>query len=83
MVTPPAFGHFIHMLKSLAGGRLAVILEGGYCLQSLSESVAFTLRSLLDDVCTQLKSTEPPQPESVFYESYAYFIMYLSNACLE
>ncbi|GFT75235.1 histone deacetylase 6 [Nephila pilipes] len=50
-ITPPAYAHFLNSLSCLAGGRICVILEGGYCLSSLSESVAFTLKSLLGDPC--------------------------------
>lgn len=50
-VTPAAYAHFIHLLKGLANGKLCVILEGGYCISSLAEGVALTLRSLLGDPC--------------------------------
>ncbi|KAK3101488.1 hypothetical protein FSP39_003983 [Pinctada imbricata] len=59
-VTPAAFAHFTHMLKSLAEGRVCVCLEGGYCLQSLAESVALTLRSLLGDPCPLLPPFKEP-----------------------
>ena len=45
-VTPAAYSHFIQSLGCLAGGRLVVLLEGGYCLDSLSEAAALTLRTL-------------------------------------
>ncbi|XP_076447342.1 protein deacetylase HDAC6-like [Babylonia areolata] len=59
MVSPAAYAHFIHMLSALCEGRLCTLLEGGYCLQSLSEGCALTLRSLLGDPCPQL----PPMSE--------------------
>ena len=37
------------MLMSFASGRVVVVLEGGYFLESLAESAAFTLRALLGD----------------------------------
>ena len=48
-VSPAAFSHFTHSLMSLAEGKIVVFMEGGYCLQSLAESAALTLRSLLSD----------------------------------
>ena len=45
-VTPAAYSHLIQSLGCLAGGRLVVLLEGGYCLDSLSEAAALTLRTL-------------------------------------
>ncbi|PRD32864.1 UNVERIFIED_CONTAM: Hdac6 [Trichonephila clavipes] len=53
-VTPPAYAHFLNSLSCLAGGRICVILEGGYCVSSLSESVAFTLKNLLGDPCPSI-----------------------------
>ncbi|OQV25500.1 Histone deacetylase 6 [Hypsibius exemplaris] len=46
-VSPAFYGHFTHALMNLAGGKIAVILEGGYCADSLSEGVACTLEVLL------------------------------------
>ena len=46
-VSPAAYSHFISNLSCLAGGRLVVLLEGGYCLDSLSEAAALTLRTLI------------------------------------
>ncbi|CAG5102380.1 Similar to Hdac6: Histone deacetylase 6 (Mus musculus) [Cotesia congregata] len=42
---------------SAASGKVAVILEGGYCLESLSESAALTLRALLGDPCPMISTT--------------------------
>ncbi|GFQ83953.1 histone deacetylase 6 [Trichonephila clavata] len=53
-VTPPLYAHFLNSLSCLAGGKICVILEGGYCVSSLSESVAFTLKSLLGDPCPSI-----------------------------
>ncbi|XP_054723790.1 histone deacetylase 6-like [Uloborus diversus] len=55
-VTPQTYPHFLNSVSSLANGRICVILEGGYCLPSLSESVALTLRGLLGYPC-------PPIPK--------------------
>ncbi|XP_045164142.2 histone deacetylase 6-like isoform X1 [Mercenaria mercenaria] len=60
MVTPAAYAHFIHMLSSLAEGRVCAVLEGGYNIKSLSEGVALSVRSLLGDPCPMLKPTTEP-----------------------
>ncbi|CAG2243725.1 Polyamine deacetylase HDAC10,Histone deacetylase 6 [Mytilus edulis] len=54
MVSPACFGHMTHYLMGLADGRVCVCLEGGYCIKSLSESVALTLKALLRDPCPLL-----------------------------
>ncbi|KAK8094738.1 histone deacetylase A [Apiospora hydei] len=35
-VSPPCYAHMTHMLMSLAGGKVAVCLEGGYNLKAIS-----------------------------------------------
>lgn len=60
-VTPACYPHLINPLLQLANGRIAVILEGGYCLESLAEGAALTLRALLGDPCPILvEKIEPP-----------------------
>lgn len=60
-VTPACYAHLINPLLQLANGRVAVILEGGYCLESLAEGAAITLRALLGDPSPILVETvEPP-----------------------
>lgn len=59
-ITPACYAHFTHMMKGLAGGKLCVIFEGGYCLKSMAEGVALTLKELLDDPCPLLKPLSPP-----------------------
>lgn len=56
MVTPAGYSHIIWQLSQLASGRLVVLLEGGYCLPSLAESAALTLRCLLGDTCPRVPS---------------------------
>ncbi|XP_020290831.1 histone deacetylase 6 isoform X2 [Pseudomyrmex gracilis] len=60
LVTPACYAHLLSSLLSLAAGRVAVILEGGYCLKSLAEGAALTLRTLLGDPCPILQSLELP-----------------------
>ncbi|KAJ8683629.1 hypothetical protein QAD02_019421 [Eretmocerus hayati] len=59
-ITPACYSHLLFSLMSLASGKVAVVLEGGYCLKSLAESAALTLRTLLGDPCPMLQSLHPP-----------------------
>ncbi|XP_014256161.1 histone deacetylase 6 isoform X1 [Cimex lectularius] len=59
-LSPAVYAHLITSLMGLAGGKVAVILEGGYCIRSLSESAALTLRALLGDPCPKLPSVGSP-----------------------
>ncbi|XP_011501594.1 PREDICTED: histone deacetylase 6 [Ceratosolen solmsi marchali] len=59
-VTPACYAHLLSSLLCLASGKVAVILEGGYCLKSLAEGAALTLRTLLGDPCPMLDDLEPP-----------------------
>lgn len=66
-VTPACYAHLLLPLLQLAQGRVAVVLEGGYCLESLSEGAAITLKTLLGDPCPLLDSVpEPSDWYSVF-----------------
>ncbi|XP_058127858.1 histone deacetylase 6 [Anopheles ziemanni] len=60
-ITPAFYAHLLSPLLSLAQGRVAVVLEGGYCLESLAEGCALTLRTLLGDPCPALvEKLQPP-----------------------
>lgn len=48
-VTPEGYGQLTHLLSSLASGRLAILLEGGYNLESTSNSMTMCVRALLGD----------------------------------
>ena len=48
-ITPPGYSHLTHMLKSLAGGRVVVALEGGYKLSAISASMTAVTASLLGE----------------------------------
>lgn len=62
-VTPACYSHLVSMLSSLANGKIAVVLEGGYCFQSLAEGAALTLKTLLGDPCPNLiEPLEAPCP---------------------
>eukprot|EP01052_Picozoa_sp_SAG31_P026414 SAG31_NODE_2391_length_5799_cov_3.680526_2_plen_575_part_00 len=45
-VTPQCFGHLTAMLNIVAGGRVALVLEGGYNLCTASESLAACINAL-------------------------------------
>ncbi|XP_075065012.1 polyamine deacetylase HDAC10 isoform X2 [Mixophyes fleayi] len=58
--TPECFSHLTHLLMPLAGGKLCMILEGGYHLRSLAESVSMTVRTLLGDPVPKLSGEMTP-----------------------
>ncbi|KAM8778972.1 polyamine deacetylase HDAC10 [Rhynchonycteris naso] len=59
--TPECFAHLTQLLQVLAGGRVCAMLEGGYHLESLSESVCMTVQALLGDPAPPLSGTMVPQ----------------------
>ncbi|XP_022238613.1 histone deacetylase 6-like [Limulus polyphemus] len=59
-VTPACYSHLLHSLMGLAGGKVCVVLEGGYCIPSLAEGVALSLRTLLGDPCPDIGSVPRP-----------------------
>ncbi|NXJ47352.1 HDA10 deacetylase, partial [Spizaetus tyrannus] len=58
--TPEVFAHLTHFVMQLANGKLCVILEGGYHLKSLSESVCMTVKTLLGDPVPQITGEMAP-----------------------
>lgn len=48
-VTPACYAHMTHMLMSLAGGKVAVCLEGGYNLHAISNSALAVARTLMGE----------------------------------
>ncbi|KAF8590865.1 histone deacetylase complex protein [Ramaria rubella] len=54
LVTPAGFAHMTHMLSCLAGGKLAVALEGGYNLDSNASSALAVARVLLGEAPPEL-----------------------------
>lgn len=52
-VTPNCYGHMTHMLSGLANGKICVVLEGGYNLESIANSAL---------ACTKVLLGEPPGP---------------------
>ncbi|XP_041801487.1 histone deacetylase 6 [Chelmon rostratus] len=59
-VTPEGYAHLTHLLMSLAGGRVLLILEGGYNLTSISDSMAMCTSVLLGDPPPSLTTPLPP-----------------------
>ena len=58
-VTPAGFAHMTHMLMSLAQGKLAVCLEGGYNLDSIARSATAVARTLMGEPPERLENTNP------------------------
>ncbi|KAI1381401.1 putative histone deacetylase A [Hypoxylon crocopeplum] len=54
-VTPPCYAHMTHMLMSLANGKVAVCLEGGYNLKAISNSALAVARTLMGDPPPKMK----------------------------
>ena len=48
-VTPPCYAHMTHMLMSLADGKVAVCLEGGYNLRAISVSALAVAKTLMGE----------------------------------
>ncbi|KAG0206117.1 Histone deacetylase hda1 [Mortierella sp. GBA30] len=59
LVTPAAYGHMTHMLKSLAGGKIILALEGGYNLDSIAVSGLACAKALLNDPIEPLGPIAP------------------------
>ena len=55
-VSPSAFSHLANLVQPLADGKVVALLEGGYCLTSLAEGAALTVKTLLGDPCARLPS---------------------------
>lgn len=60
-VSPAAYGHFVHHLLPLASGKLVACLEGGYNLNSISESAAHVVSILLGDPPQSLQLKPPSE----------------------
>lgn len=58
-VTPAGYAHMTHMLMSLAEGRLAVCLEGGYNLESIARSATAVARTMMGEPPERLENTTP------------------------
>ncbi|XP_060039621.1 histone deacetylase 6 isoform X2 [Erinaceus europaeus] len=59
-LSPEGYAHLTHLLMGLANGRIILVLEGGYNLTSISESMAACTRTLLGDPPPLLTLTRAP-----------------------
>lgn len=57
-ITPQGYAHMTHQLMKLAGGKVFLVLEGGYNLHTISESMAACVLTLLNDSVPSLKSED-------------------------
>lgn len=60
-VTPACYSHMAHMLMSLANGKVAVCLEGGYNLKAISRSALAVAKTLMGEPPERLT----PKPVNV------------------
>nr|XP_046249339.1 polyamine deacetylase HDAC10 [Scatophagus argus] len=58
--SPDVFAHLTHLLTNLAGGKLCAVLEGGYNLTSLPQSVCETVQTLLGDPAPRPDNLDGP-----------------------
>lgn len=58
-VTPACYAHMTHMLMSLAEGKVAVCLEGGYNLKAISNSAVAVARTLMGEPPPQMPDGIP------------------------
>ncbi|XP_028669144.2 histone deacetylase 6 isoform X1 [Erpetoichthys calabaricus] len=65
LVTPECYAHMTHMLLGLAGGRVLVVLEGGYNLSSISESMSMCTSVLLGDCLPDLGQLAVPHQSAI------------------
>lgn len=54
-VSPEAYGHFTGWLSTLANGKIILLLEGGYNVNSISHSMVMCAKSLLTDPLPSLQ----------------------------
>ncbi|KAM4696470.1 protein deacetylase HDAC6 [Rhinophrynus dorsalis] len=64
-VSPEGYAHMTHLLMGLAGGRVVMVLEGGYNLTSISESMAMCTRALLGDPPPPLSDLRSLRPSAL------------------
>ncbi|XP_053283241.1 polyamine deacetylase HDAC10 [Pleuronectes platessa] len=58
--TPDIFAHLTHLLMNLAEGKVCAVLEGGYNLTSLAQSVCQTVQTLLGDPAPRPANLQGP-----------------------
>lgn len=60
-VSPAGYAHMTHMLMSLAGGKVAVCLEGGYSLLNIAWSATAVARTLMGEPPDRLNDIVPTE----------------------
>jgi histone deacetylase 6 len=58
-VTPAGYAHMTHMLMSLANGKMAVCLEGGYNLDAIARSSCAVGRTMMGEPPDRLEDLNP------------------------
>ncbi|KAI9697741.1 MAG: Histone deacetylase hda1 [Bogoriella megaspora] len=58
-VSPAGYAHMTHMLMSLANGKVAVCLEGGYNLRSIAKSTLAVTRTLMGEPPERIENAQP------------------------
>jgi len=64
-VTPAGYGQMTHLLKSVANGKLAIALEGGYDLNSIAISALACMNVLLGEAPEPIQSDLFPQKQCI------------------
>jgi histone deacetylase 6 len=60
-VSPPCYAQMTHMLMTLADGKIAVCLEGGYNFRSISKSALAVTKTLMGEPPDRLMNTIPTE----------------------
>lgn len=64
-VSPAGYAHMTHMLMQLAGGKIAVCLEGGYNLRSIARSALAVTKTLMLEPPERLADDTEAKPLGV------------------
>lgn len=64
-MTPECYGHMTRLLTCLAGGKVVLVLEGGYDLTTLGYCVALCTKALLCDPLPPLQQHLSPCQSAV------------------
>ncbi|KAL3421272.1 Histone deacetylase clr3 [Phlyctema vagabunda] len=63
-VSPSCYAHMTHMLMSLANGKVAVCLEGGYNLRAISKSALAVAKTLMGEPPARISIKDHPLNET-------------------
>uniref|UniRef100_A0A7N8YQW9 Histone deacetylase 10 n=1 Tax=Mastacembelus armatus TaxID=205130 RepID=A0A7N8YQW9_9TELE len=80
--TPDIFAHLTHLLMNLAGGKVCAVLEGGYNLTSLAQSVCQTVQTLLGEPAPRPANLEGPCKRSVSPSITLYIVRCQTVPCV-